>query len=87
MISRGEIGFLIASIAESKGIFANTSSSRNTAQGDRSEIYLIVIWAVVLCTFIGPISVGTLARRLKKLQTEGHARPATIDPLGIWGVI
>jgi hypothetical protein len=43
MVSRGEIGFLIASIAESKGIFANTSSGRPTAQGDSSEIYSIVI--------------------------------------------
>ena len=87
MISRGEIGFLTASIAESKGIFANTSSARPAAQGDRSEIYLIVIWAAILCTIIGPVSVGTLTRRLKKFQTKERARPGTIDSLGIRGVI
>ncbi len=87
MVSRGEIGFLIASVAESKGILANTSSPRPTAHGEGSEIYLVVIWAVVLCTVIGPITVGPLTKRLKKLQTKERAKPSGIDPLGIWGVI
>lgn len=43
MVSRGEIGFLIASVAESKGIFA--SSQRN----DSSEVFLVVVWAITLC--------------------------------------
>lgn len=85
MVSRGENGFLIASVAESKGIFANTSSGRPTAQGDSSEISLIVIWAVILCTVIGLVAVCNLIRRLKNLQTEERARPAGIDPLGILG--
>ena len=87
MISRGEIGFLIASVAESKGIFANTSSPTITAQGGSSEIYLIVIWAVILCTIIGPVAVGTLTRRLRKLQMKERKSPTVIDPLGVWGVI
>ena len=87
MISRGEIGFLIASIAESRGIFASTSFPGPTARGGSSEIYLIVIWAVILCTIIGPVSVGTLTRRLKKFQTKERSRPSNIDPPGIWGVI
>ena len=80
MISRGETGFLIASLAESKGTFANTSSLRTTTQGDSSKIYLIVIRAVILCRLFGPISVGTLTRRLKKLPATERKRPVMLIP-------
>lgn len=46
MIARGEIGFLIASVAEARGIFSSSGNSTGS-----SELYLIVIWATVLCTF------------------------------------
>ncbi|KAJ5447897.1 Cation/H+ exchanger [Penicillium cf. griseofulvum] len=78
MVARGEVGYLIASIAESKGIFSDGSSE------GPSEIYLVVIWAISLCTLIGPILVGTLVRRVKKLQqSRGDIRS---DPLGVWGI-
>ena len=61
-IARGEIGFLISSLAESHGIFASsspTSSSDLSSSTTRqpSEIYLIVTWAIMLCTILGPVSL------------------------------
>ena len=67
MTTRGEIGFLIAAVAQSSGILVP------------SEIYLIVMWAIVLCTLAGPIGVGIITRRLAKMD---EARRNQI--LGIW---
>lgn len=78
MVARGEVGYLIASLAESQGMFSSGSS------GETSEIYLVVIWAISICTLIGPISVGTLVRRVKKLQQSRETSGA--DPLGAWGI-
>ncbi|KAE8387035.1 Sodium/hydrogen exchanger family-domain-containing protein [Aspergillus alliaceus] len=64
MVSRGEVGYLIASLAESKGIFGTSSG------GHSSETYLVVVWAISLCTLLGPICVGTLVKRVKALQRE-----------------
>lgn len=82
MTARGEIGFLIASIAETTGLFASSSRPSDGS----SEIYLVVTWAIVLCTIIGPLSVGTLVKRVRRLQSERAKTPGASDPLGIWGV-
>jgi hypothetical protein len=82
MTARGEIGFLIASIAETTGLFASSSKPGNGS----SEIYLVVTWAIVLCTIIGPLAVGTLVKRVRRLQSERAKTPGASDPLGIWGV-
>ncbi|KAL2005590.1 hypothetical protein VTN00DRAFT_10083 [Thermoascus crustaceus] len=81
MVARGEIGYLIASLAETNGIFVQSSSNG----GRSSEIYLVVIWAITLCTLVGPISVGTLVKRVKKLQKQ-RERSGGSDPLGVWGI-
>lgn len=84
MCARGEIGFLISGVAESKGIF----SSPQDASTETSDIFLVVTWAIVLCTIIGPLGVGLSVRRVKKLQErknkeqQGSGR----DVLGVWGV-
>ncbi|KAI9369859.1 Sodium/hydrogen exchanger family-domain-containing protein [Aspergillus egyptiacus] len=78
MTARGEIGYLIASLAESNGIFGDTS------QGS-SETYLVVVWAISLCTLVGPITVGTLVKRVKALQAK-RADGGGEDPLGVWGI-
>ncbi|OJJ07850.1 hypothetical protein ASPVEDRAFT_47050 [Aspergillus versicolor CBS 583.65] len=78
MTARGEIGYLIASLAESNGIFGDTS------QGS-SETYLVVVWAISLCTLVGPIAVGTLVKRVKTLQQK-RADSGGPDPLGVWGI-
>ncbi|KAI2780460.1 Sodium/hydrogen exchanger family-domain-containing protein [Daldinia loculata] len=85
MVARGEIGFLISAVAESRGIFRKPSDSVNEGA---SELFLIVTWAIVLCTIIGPICVGMLVRRVKKLEAlaaKGGDR-STKNVLGVWGV-
>lgn len=78
MVARGEVGYLIASLAESQGMFSSGSN------GEISEIYLVVIWAISICTLVGPISVGTIVKRVKKLQQSRESLGA--DPLGVWGI-
>ncbi|KAJ4862167.1 sodium/hydrogen exchanger family domain-containing protein [Trichoderma breve] len=84
MTARGEIGFLISSIAESNKIF----SSSPTDSGKSSEIFLIVTWAIMLCTILGPLSLGLTVRRVKQLQQgiEKQDRLVQKDVLGVWGV-
>lgn len=81
MVARGEIGYLIASLAETDGIF---SSSEQQNSGS-SELYLVVVWAITLCTIIGPVCVGTLVKRVKTLQAQ-RVNSGGEDPLGSWGV-
>ncbi|GES64907.1 sodium/hydrogen exchanger [Aspergillus terreus] len=80
MVARGEIGYLIASLAESQGMFSNGSAS-----GGPSETYLVIIWAISLCTLVGPVAVGTLVKRVKKLQ-QSRLDSGGPDPLGVWGI-
>lgn len=78
MVARGEVGYLIASLAQSQGMFSTGSSD------EVSEIYLVIIWAISICTLVGPICVGTLVKRVKKLQkNRGNSGS---DPLGVWGI-
>ncbi|PYH45057.1 cation:proton antiporter [Aspergillus saccharolyticus JOP 1030-1] len=79
MVARGEIGYLIASLAESKGILGKSST------GGSSDIYLVVVWAISICTLLSPICVGTLVRRVKTLQ-HSRINSGGPDPLGVWGV-
>ncbi|PGH17849.1 hypothetical protein AJ80_04672 [Polytolypa hystricis UAMH7299] len=83
MVSRGEIGFLIASVAESSDIFRKKGT--DSSEKD-SEIYLVVVWAITLCTIIGPLAVGILVKRVKKLQAQRQGAGGYIDPLGVWGL-
>ncbi|CUS22495.1 LAQU0S05e06678g1_1 [Lachancea quebecensis] len=72
MVSRGEIGFLISALAESRGIFT-------------SEQYFIVTWAIVLCTILGPVMVGFLTSKVGKIRdVEGLSAGEENDPMGIW---
>ena len=87
MMARGEIGFLIAALAQSRGIFAAENEESGTRENSGSTIYLVAMWAIVLCTVIGPVSVGLLVRRVKRLQLQRRERSGGEDPLGIWGVL
>ncbi|KAF1957588.1 Sodium/hydrogen exchanger [Byssothecium circinans] len=83
MTARGEIGFLISSVAESNGVFASMSDGSK-----ESSIFLVVTWAIVLCTIIGPLGVGLSVRRVKRLQQRKNSvrEGAGRDVLGVWGV-
>lgn len=83
MVARGEIGYLIASVAETNNIFTHSSTGPN--RPSNTELYLVVVWAVSVCTLIGPICVGTLVKRVKKLQRQ-REKSGGPDPLGAWGV-
>jgi Kef-type K+ transport system membrane component KefB len=83
MTARGEIGFLISAVAESGGVFrSDTDGSRE------SDIFLVVTWAIVLCTIIGPLGVGFCVRRVRALEErkEREQEGAGRDVLGVWGV-
>ena len=82
MVARGEIGFLISSVAESNGIY------NNDGDDGTSELFLVITWAILMCTVLGPVTVGLLVRRVKRLQeVERSRRTGKEDPLGIWGVV
>ena len=82
MIARGEIGFLIASLAESQNIFPETGPDGTGT----SRLYLVVVWAIMLCTIAGPLSLGALVRRVKRLQTAREMMD-DFDPLDGWGTL
>ncbi|KAH9928943.1 uncharacterized protein B0H18DRAFT_931627 [Fomitopsis serialis] len=69
MVSRGEIGLLIAQIARNGSA---TGGSADSASGLLSEEgFLVCIWAVLLCTLVGPICVGMIVRRWRAHITAG----------------
>lgn len=76
MVARGEIGFLISSLAEANGIFGAEPNG---------ELFLIVTWAIMLCTIIGPVMVGAMVNRLKSLSDGKHGEERR-DILGVWGL-
>lgn len=79
MVSRGEIGFLVSAIAQSSGLFNSVNAA--------SSLFLIVTWAIMLCTVVGPVATGMLVKRVRRLQrTERQTRSGRQDPLGIWGI-
>lgn len=80
MVARGEIGFLISSLAESNGVFGTVEG------GGSSDIFLVATWAILLCTIIGPVSIGAMVNRVKRLQKVRATNTAKPDPLGGWGV-
>ncbi|GKT87576.1 sodium/hydrogen exchanger family protein [Colletotrichum tofieldiae] len=84
MVARGEIGYLISALAESTGIFSGGSGSPDQP----SEMFLIVTWAITLCTIIGPICVGLLVNRVKRLETQSGkgTNGGRRNVLGAWGV-
>ena len=69
MIARGEIGLLIAQVARGG---SDDMSGGQSLLGE--EAFLVCVWAILLCTLVGPIGVGIIVRRW-----EGRIRH------GIWG--
>ena len=72
MISRGEIGFLIASLSQSSGTLGLHGRDSAETSSSREEIFLVIIWAVVVCTITGPIGVGIIVRRIHQGGSEHH---------------
>ncbi len=66
MIARGEIGFLIASLSQSSGTLTLKERDGTDAENSGEGIFLVIVWAVVLCTIAGPVGVGIIVRRLRQ---------------------
>lgn len=58
MVSRGEIGFLIANIGFSTSILS-------------SKAFIVTIWAILLNTILGPIAVGLMVKLLGPKLNDG----------------
>jgi hypothetical protein len=86
MVARGEIGFLVSSIAQSNGIFSQASEG---GEVEYSDLFLVVTWAILICTVIGPVAVGLMVKRVRRLQQGERKgdRSGREDPLGVWGVV
>lgn len=88
MVARGEIGFVVSAIAQSNGIFNPTNPS-SSSKGPTQDLFLIVTWAIMLCTVIGPVTVGLTVRRVRRLQSQRKGLLETnlqVDLLGVWGL-
>ncbi|KAG6014213.1 hypothetical protein E4U43_006817 [Claviceps pusilla] len=83
MVARGGLGFLISSLAESNNVFSSSLGTNSS-----SDLFIIVIWAIVLCTILGPVAVGLLVRRVRKLQNNAKREGQSVhrDVLGGWGI-
>ncbi|KAI0366246.1 Sodium/hydrogen exchanger [Pilatotrama ljubarskyi] len=57
MVARGEIGLLIAQIARGDPTSSTEAGLLST------EPFLLCIWAILVCTLVGPISLGFIVRR------------------------
>jgi hypothetical protein len=82
MVARGEIGFLISALAESKGVFASATSPLD----EPTDIFLITTTAIFLCTFVSPLCVGLLVRRVRRLEGKREDDGGGKSVLGVWGV-
>ncbi|RNJ58178.1 hypothetical protein D7B24_005135 [Verticillium nonalfalfae] len=80
MVARGEIGFLISALAESNGVLG-----RQPHEGQPPELFLVITWAIVLCTIGGPVCVGLLVKRVNKLEGQKVSTEGA-SVLGAWGV-
>ena len=69
MTVRGEIGFLAAGVSQSVGVM------------DPPEVFLVVIWGIVLCTLFGAMGVGFIARKIERTETHSGSKIAL---LGKW---
>jgi Kef-type K+ transport system membrane component KefB len=63
MVSRGEIGFLIASLSRSSGTLTLQQNGVTVGSSTGEDVFLVIVWAVMTCTIIGPVVVGIIVRR------------------------
>lgn len=92
MVARGEIGFLIASLASSSGTLKTSTPNGKNELENNQDVFLVIIWAISICTLIGPIGVGLAVRKLnqevaKLLEDEPLRTPIEAQRivLGSWG--
>ena len=89
MIARGEIGFLIASLSFSAGTLTvqSVASASYDKPASSQELFLVITWAIVLCTLLGPVGVGIVVRKLRHLERRSpNSPPSEVrnPTLGTW---
>ncbi|KAI0637599.1 hypothetical protein C8Q77DRAFT_1086796 [Trametes polyzona] len=65
MVARGEIGLLIAQLAR-----GDDTNDKPGLLG--TESFLLCIWAILLCTLVGPVSLGFVVRKWGAQITAGR---------------
>ncbi|RFU26637.1 hypothetical protein B7463_g9693, partial [Scytalidium lignicola] len=70
MIARGEIGFLIASLSQSSNTLTLKSDEGLNIESNKEDLFLVIVWAITLCTIIGPLGVGIMIKRLGEHAKE-----------------
>lgn len=90
MVARGEIGYLISSLAEAGGVFRPISAKRAAAgEEEPSEAFLVITWAITLCTIMGPVTMGLLVDRVRRLERQAMRdgqQTHSANVLGSWGI-
>lgn len=71
MVSRGEIGLLIAQIARASAGSSSRGAPRDDSGLLSEEGFLACIWAILLCTLVGPVGVGMVVRKYRHDITAG----------------
>lgn len=71
MVARGEIGFLIASLSQSSGTLTLQQNGVTVDSSTGEDVFLVIVWAVMLCTIIGPVMVGIIVRRYARANRRG----------------
>jgi Kef-type K+ transport system membrane component KefB len=71
MVARGEIGFLIASLSQSSGTLTLQQNAVAVDSSAGDDVFLVIVWAVMLCTIIGPAMVGFIVRRYAMADHPG----------------
>lgn len=72
MVARGEIGFLIASLSQSSGTLTLQNDGIIAVGASSEDLFLVIVWAVVLCTIAGPVVVGILVKRQNRGVVHNH---------------
>ena len=70
MIARGEIGFLIASLSQSSDTLTLRRRDDTDIEHSGEDLFLVITWAVVICTITGPLGVGLIVKRLRFVTSE-----------------
>ncbi|GAA5914680.1 hypothetical protein JCM6882_003600 [Rhodosporidiobolus microsporus] len=68
LVARGEIGVLILQVAYTSAAEASDPSASVLSE----EPYLLGIWAVALCTIVGPVAFGAVTRRCGDRVVRGR---------------
>lgn len=81
MVAHGEIRLFNSSIADSQGHWSIKSDKESLR-------FLIITWAIFLCTNTSPVAMSMLFKQVRRLKAaERSNRIGREDALGMWYLI